>query len=79
MTKAEMKQIIEDCCNDVLFTYNGKNAGITSEVKNYVPTFQAWSGSSTKKYTNVDDVMADKFFGEKSIIELLGEVEFTFA
>lgn len=79
MTKAKLKQIIEGCCNDVLFTYNGKNAGITSEVKNYVPTFQAWYGSNTKSYTSVDDAMADKFYCGRSIDELLGEVEFTFA
>lgn len=79
MTKAELKQIIQDCCNDVLFTYNRKGSGITSEVKDYVPTFHAWHGSDTKDYFNVDDLMMDKFFGGKSINDLIETVEFTLA
>lgn len=79
MTKAELKQIIQDCCNDVLFTYNRKGSGITSEVKDYVPTFHAWHGSDTKDYSNVDDLMTDKFFGGKSINDLIETVEFTLA
>jgi len=79
MTKAELKQVIRECCNDVLFTYNRKESGITSEVKDYVPTFHAWHGSETKDYTSLDDLMSDKFFSNKSIDDLIGDVEFTFA
>jgi hypothetical protein len=78
MTQAEMKQIIQDCCNDVLFTYNQKSSGFTSDVKNYVTTFHAWHGTETKDYSSVNDLMSDPFFGGKSINELIGEVEFVF-
>lgn len=79
MTKAELKQIILECCNDVLFTYNGKESGITSEVNVYVPTFHVWHGSDTKDYSNIDDLMSDNFFSNKSIDDLIDDVEFIFA
>lgn len=79
MTKAELKQIILGCLDDVLFTYNKKSSGITSDVKDYVPTFHVWHGSATKDYTNVDDLMSDPFFSGKSINDLIDEVEFAFA
>lgn len=79
MKLKELKDIIVECCNDVFFIYNGKNSGITSEVKNHIPTFQVWHGDSTKEYGNIDDVMNDKFYSGKSINELLTEIDFTFA
>ena len=79
MSRKELKDIISDCCNDVVFDYNGRKSGVTSEVKNYVPTFQAWHGSKVKEYDNVDDVMNDKFYSGKSINDLIEVVEFTFA
>ena len=79
MSKNELKNIISDCCNDVLFDYNGKKSGITSEVKDSVPTFQVWHGTEVKEYSNIDDVMDDKFYSGKSINDLVGNVEFTFA
>ena len=74
-----MKQIILDCCNDVLFIFGGEESGITSEVKDYVPTFYAWHGSKTKEYHDVDEMMEDPFFGGKSITDLIGKVDFAFA
>jgi hypothetical protein len=38
-----------------------------------------WHGSETKEYGNVDDVMNDKFYSGKSINDLVGVVDFTFA
>lgn len=40
MNAKELRQIISDCCNDVIFRYN-KSSGITSEVKNSIPIFQS--------------------------------------
>ena len=79
MKKQELKNIIADCCNDVIFTYNGKKSGVTSEVHDSIPTFQVWHGSETKEYSNADDVMNDKFYSGKSLNELSDEIEFTFA
>ena len=78
LTRANMRTIISEFCNDVVFTYNNKKSGITSEVENYVPTFQAWHGPDTKEYSDVDDLMADRFFSGKALNDLIGIVEFTF-
>lgn len=79
MKPMELKTIIEECCNDVSFVYNGKQSGVTSEVLNSIPKFQSWYGDQTKEYENVDDVMADKFFGGKSLIDLANSVKFAFS
>lgn len=77
--KQKLRTVIAECCNDVIFIYNDKRSGVTSEVHDSIPTFQVWHGSETKEYDNVDDVMNDKFFSGKSINDLLDDVEFTFA
>jgi len=79
MNRAELKEIISECCNDVLFVHNGKQSGITSEVKDSVPTFQVWHGSETKEYSEIDNLLSDKFYSGKSIDDLIGKTEFTFA
>lgn len=79
MTAKLMRDVIQDCCNDVMFTYKHKASGITSEVKDYAQIFHAWYGSETKDYNNVDELMADPFFDGKSINDLIGEIEFLFA
>ena len=79
MKRSELAQIISECCNDVLFVYNGKKSGITSEVRNSVPTFQVWHGTDIKEYRTVEDVMSDPFYSGKSINDLIGTVDFTFA
>ena len=79
MKIADLKKVISDCCNDVIFEFNGKQSGITSEVKDYVPTFQAWHGSETKEYSNIDDVLKDKFYSGKSIIDLIDTVKISLA
>lgn len=79
MTFKSLKNVISECCNDVIFTFNGLQSGVTSRVENSIPTFQSWHGDKTKEYTSVDELMLDKFFGGKSIMDLIGQVEFTFA
>lgn len=76
MSQKELMNIIADCCNDVVFVYGGKRSGITSEVHDYVPTFQVWHGDAVKEYSKVDDVMSDPFYSGKSLNELLNKVEF---
>jgi len=78
MNRATLKRIIVECCNDVVFSYNGKPSGVTSEVYNSVPVFQVWHGSETKDYTDVDMLIKDKFFSGKSLMDLVGFVEFEF-
>ena len=79
MNSVEIKQILSECCNDLLFVYKGKKAIITSTVENYVPTYEVFYGENERQYANVDAVMSDKFYDGKSIIELSEEktVEFS--
>ena len=77
MNKAELKEIIAACCNDIVFIYNHKKSGVTSEVHDSIPTFQVWYGEDTKEYFDVETVMEDRFFGGKSLNDLVGVVRFT--
>ena len=76
MTQEELRQVICNCWNDIVFSYNAKNSGITSEVQNSTPTFQVWYGDDYKYYSDVDELMSDKFYSGKSINDLIGVVEF---
>lgn len=75
MKKETLSNVIAACVNDVVFVYNGKKSGVTSEVKNSVPTFQTWHGSETKEYNNIADVMNDAFYGGKSLNDLANEID----
>ena len=65
MNKDELRQILSECCNDISFFYKGLASGVTVEVRDYIPTYQAWHGNDTKEYDNVDEVMNDKFYSGK--------------
>ena len=78
MTKDELIGIIQDCSNDVTFEYNGKRAGITSEVYEYKAVYQVWYGMDTKEYISIEKLMNDPFYGGKSLNELVDIVEFFF-
>ncbi len=75
MNKDELRQILSECYNDISFSYKGLPSGVTSEVHNYVPTYQVWHGDDVKEYDNVDEVMNDKFYSGKSLNDLAKEVE----
>lgn len=79
MNILELRNIILECCNDVLFVYNGLQSGVTSEVRDSIPTFQVWHGSDMKEYSDVDHLLLDKFFSGKSLLELINKIEFEFA
>lgn len=78
MTKEELKKEIESCLSDITFSYQGKRAGITSTVDNYIPTYQLWFGDSWKEYSDINDVMNDPFFGNKSLGDIAEETDFQF-
>lgn len=75
MKKDELKQIIADCCNDIVFSYNSMDSGVTSEVVNYIPTFQAWHGEDIREYGSIDDVMNDPFYSGKSLNDLAEKID----
>ena len=75
MSKNELRQILSECCNDISFSYRGVMSGVTVEVRDCIPTYQAWHGDDTREYDNIDEVMADKFYSGKSLNDLLHDVE----
>lgn len=75
MKADDLKRIMNEYCNDIVFLYAGKNSGVTCEVHDYVPMFQAWHGEDVKLYDSLDEAMNDKFYSGKSINELLGIVD----
>ena len=75
MNKDELRQILSECCNDISFSYRGLASGVTVEVRDYIPMYQAWHGDETKEYDNVVVVIYDKFYSGKSLNDLVKEVE----
>ena len=63
---------------DIHFTFNGLSCGVELDVHNSRLSFESWYGNKSKKYTDVDELIHDKFFGGKSLQELESIVEFAF-
>jgi hypothetical protein len=72
MKMAEFINIIDECCNDIYFSFHEKAAGITPEVTDSVKTFHVWHGE--KDYSNADDVMNDNFFDGRSLQDIFNEI-----
>lgn len=64
--------------NDICFVYKGSNCGVESEFNLGVPKFEVWCGSATKIYSDFSDMIEDKFFCGKSVLDLVNEVEINF-
>lgn len=77
MSADELRDEIAVQWNDVEFIYNGKRSGVTSEVHDYIPTFAMWYGEKEKIYSDIDEVMSDKFFDGKSLSEIAEIVRYT--
>ena len=77
MSPDELRDEISGQLNDVSFIYNGKQSGVTSEVRDYIPTFTMWYGEKEREYSEIDEVMGDKFFDGKSLEEIAEIVEYT--
>lgn len=60
------------------FEYKGKTCGVESETKNYITTYCMWYGKASKDYNGVNDLLYDKFFDGRSLIEILPEIEVWF-
>lgn len=71
----DIREALDNCCEDVYFTYNGKMSGVTATINDSVPLYQAWHGEEVKYYPTVDAVMEDKFYGGKSILDLIGMID----
>jgi hypothetical protein len=67
--------MVDECCNDVTFSFQGKSAGIVPEVNNYSKIFHVWYGDKTKDYLTVQDVMADQIFDGQSLRNIFDNID----
>lgn len=70
-------KIIDEMCG-YTFTYKGEPCGMEPIGEQAHFTFQAWSGDKNKDYTDIDELMTDKFYSGKSLTELIDTVELDF-
>lgn len=66
-----MKQLVADEANDFYFSYKNVRAGIENTITNGRIIYNVWWGDKEKQYSSFDDVVTDKFYDGKSIMELL--------
>ncbi len=67
--------ILNDCCNDVTFSFDGKPAGIMPEVENYKKNYHVWFGDKTKDYPSAETLMNDKFFNGRALKEIFSKLD----
>ncbi len=60
------------------FDYNGQKCGVEPETKNSVTTYCVWYGKACKDYSDINKLLADKFFDGRSLSEVLSEVDVWF-
>ena len=73
MTINKLREAVIECGNDFYFDYNGKKSGVESNVKDSIFTFNAWYGEKSKIYDDFEKMINDKFYSEKSIIDLIND------
>lgn len=75
MSLKKLIDILNDCCNDIAFSFGGKQSGVMPEVANHKKTYHVWYGEKTKDYLSVDELVNDRFFDGKSIKEIFNELD----
>lgn len=69
--------LLDECCNDVTFSFGGKSSGIMPEVENYKKNYHVWYGDKTKDYPSVETLMNDKFFDGQTLKEIFSKLDIT--
>lgn len=67
--------LLDECCNDVTFSFDGKSSGIMPEVKNYQKTYHVWFGDNTKDYPSTENLMNDNFFDGRTLKEIFNKLD----
>lgn len=78
MNIEQLKTKILDDGSGFTFTLEGKPCGMEPTVENSIFIFDAWYGDRNKNFYNIDDLMNDKFFGNKSMVQLINDIELDF-
>lgn len=72
----EFIKMLDECCNDVSFLFEGKNGGIISEVNDYQKTYHVWYDDKMEKYRSVTDVINSKIINGLRLKDIYKEIEF---
>lgn len=78
MRADDLKNIIQNCLNDVSFNYNDMQCGVSSEVHDYVPTFTVWAGKDYYNTNDINEVMTRRFFNNKSLKDIISNIIVSF-
>lgn len=76
MTVAYLKELLNDCCNDISFNYAGKSCGVIPEVNNYKPVYHVWCGTNTKDFYDAKSVLTTNFFAGKTLENICEQMDF---
>lgn len=74
MKYSEFISIMDDCCNDIVFSYRGKKVGIFPQVSNGEKEFHTYYGDLSKNYHSVADFEADTFFDGHKIADIYDSI-----
>lgn len=75
MSKKEFLEELITNWNEPTFEYKNKPCGIKLAALNGNYTFTMWYGDNAKKYSDVDELMSDKFFNGRSLDDILSEID----
>lgn len=74
MTIDKLKDAVIGCGNSLYFTYHGEAAGIEPTVKNSVFSYEMWHGTKYRSANDFDEMVNDKFFDGKSLLDIMNQV-----
>lgn len=77
MNRENLKELLEQYFNDIVFVYQGRMSGVTSVIRNCITVYQVWFGSDTKEYTSIFDMLEDKFFDGEALGDISEQLQFT--
>lgn len=74
MNAKELKKELMNLA-DIVFTYNGKRCGATNELIDDDMCFFIWYDQEEHQHKNVDSLMKDKLFDEKSLEDIADQLD----
>ena len=76
MSGVKIKDILNDCCNDITFSVNNMKCGIFPTVTNSKPSYDVWIGDVNNRFYSVDEVMNAPIFAGKTLTDICDSIVF---
>lgn len=77
MNSDKLIEILNDCCNDITFSFRGKKCGVFPEVENYKKKYHVLFRENVREFSSVDEMMKDPFFDGLCLLDICDEAEIT--